>query len=578
MKKFSFKNWIEKIQLVALRFPFTLFFLLGLSFLFILQINKHGIDIKPAKWVFFSLGIVLSLSVSLFTEKVNKLLIKTGYTLLAIILLMAYCWLLPEKLEAVHFYQTISIGIVLVLSVFVVPFFRKNTDTAFWEFSKTTIVQFIIAFIFAQVLFAGLSLAVLSLKELFKIDIQPNVYKDIAVICYVLFAPIYFLTNIRGKADMYNQEFKFDKFIKILGMYIFLPILALYSLILYVYLAQIVIKWQLPNGWVSMLVSVLGLGGFISMLILYPLRLEKENKIVNLLSKYFPILLLPLLALMSVGIFRRLGDYGITINRLYVLILNLWLYGICIYLFLSKANHLKWIIISFSSILFLSSVGPWSVYSITKRTLIKEIGQTLTESKLLQNGKLIVDSASLSKLDSTTSARLSEKIKYARQSYGKQSLSMYFKDSDYKLFSKKGEWFDLESTRVEEMNDSTRYFNISVEKRNQKMDVKPYSTLLILKKPKQDLKSFEDNDYLVIIQKTDIQVYKQKETKAFIVISLKQKIDSLIKNDLNQSAIQTNKFEISADKYKLIVTDVSLYFNKPDKITINNIDATLFLK
>ena len=127
MKKFSLKTWIQKIQSVTIRFPFTLFFLLGLSFLFFLQINKHGIDIKPSRWVFFSLGIALSFAVSLFAETYNKLLAKIGLNLLAIIVLMTYCWLLPDKFEVVNHYQVISIGIALILSVFFIPFFKKRS-------------------------------------------------------------------------------------------------------------------------------------------------------------------------------------------------------------------------------------------------------------------------------------------------------------------------------------------------------------------------------------------------------------------------------------------------------------------
>jgi len=77
----------------------------------------------------------------------------------------------------------------------------------------------------------------------------------------------------------------------------------------------------------------LALGGFLSMMILYPLRLQSENKVVTYFSKYFPVIIFPLLILMTIGIFRRFDDYGLTINRGYVFLLNLWLYGICIYLF-----------------------------------------------------------------------------------------------------------------------------------------------------------------------------------------------------------------------------------------------------
>lgn len=168
---------------------------------------------------------------------------------------------------------------------------------------------------FCQCSFCGLSLAIYSLEVLFKIDISDKVYQNLSVLCYILFAPVYFLSNVPEKAEMFKQDNTFDIFFKILGLYIFLPILALYTLILYVYLVQIIIKWELPNGWVSTLVSILGLGGFLCMFILYPLRLQNDNKFVNILSKYFSVVLMPLLVLMSIGIFRRLSDYGLTINR-----------------------------------------------------------------------------------------------------------------------------------------------------------------------------------------------------------------------------------------------------------------------
>lgn len=579
MKKFSFKTGIEKIQGVALRFPFTLFFLLGLASMFLLQINKHGIDIKPARWVFFSFGIALSLSVTLFSETLKTLVYKIGLNLLAILVLMAYCWLLPEKFEAVNFYQVISIGIVLVLSAFVVPFIKKNNDIPFWEFSKTAILQLFISSIFAQVLFAGLALAVLSLKELFKVDIQPKVYQDIAVICYALFAPIYFLTNIKPEVEQYKQEFKFDKFIKILGMYIFLPILALYTIILYVYLAQIIIKWQLPNGWVSMLVSVLGLGGFISMLILYPLRLDKKkpNKVVNLLSKYFPALLLPLLVLMSVGISRRLGDYGMTVNRLYVLILNVWLYGISIYLFLSKARHLKWIIISFSAVLLLSSVGPWSVYSITRRTMLKEIGQLLNDTKLLKDGKVIDNSEKIIVLNPKISEALSEDIKYVCTNYGIEKLQRFFKDSvKSKTSSDINEKLGISDLPIKDTN-----FNAWIEKKSDSViDINSYLTLVFIPSFNSDKTDILTNDQVEIsLKDLNLKVNPKAMNTSAVIIPLKPKLKEILQSHKTRSSYSAKELTISAKNYKLIITSVmGNYYSQNDSIYISNCDAQLFLK
>ena len=579
MKKISFKSWIEKIRQVALRFPFVLFFLLGLAFMLFLQINKHGIDIKPNKWTFFALGIGLSLAVTLFSEEFKNILVKIGLNLLSVLLLLTYCYFLPDKFLPVHFYQVISVGIVLILSAFVVPFFKKNNDISFWEFSKSSVIQLIVTSVFANVLMAGLSLAILSLNFLFKIDVQHEVYQNLAVVCFALFAPVYFLSNITPENDMHVQEYTFIKFLKILGLYILVPILALYSLILYVYLAQIIVKWELPNGWVSTLVSVLGLGGFLAMLILYPLRLkeEKENKIVTLLSMYFPIVLLPLLILMSVGIFRRLGDYGLTINRLYVMILNVWLYGICIYLFLSKANHLKWIVISFAVVLLVSSVGPWSVYHITKRTMINEIAQLLSESRLLKDGKAIDNTQKIIALEPELAKSLSEDIKYMTTNYGIEKLQAFFNTP-----VKDKSWTDLNILLgISEVPITDTFFNAWTDKENAlKIDLNPYKSLIFMPSfNNEKFKLLSNAETDITFSKMDIQVKQKSAPGNVFIIPLKSKIKEILKTQKIRSSHSIDEMTITNENCKFIITSVTgNYYSHNDSISLTNCDALLFLK
>jgi len=544
--------------------------------LFLIQINRHTIDIKPNNWTFFSLGIGLSLSVSLFSEGF-KTLYRIGLNLLAVIALLLSCYLLPDKFYPVHIFQVISIGIVIILSAFFVPFFKKENDIPFWEFSKSSILELIISGVFSMVLYAGVSLAIFSLKELFKIDIHREVYQDISVICFVLFAPVYFLANITDKTQLFVQEYKFDKFIKILGLYILAPILALYTLILYVYLVQIIVKWQLPNGYVSTLVSILGLGGFLSMLILYPLR-QENNKITVLLSKYFPVLLMPLLILMSVGIFRRLGDYGMTINRLYVLILNIWLYGICIYLIISKSNHLKWIVISFTAVLLISSVGPWSVYHITKRTMIKEIAQLLSESRLLKDGKVIDNQDKSIDLDPKVSEQLSEDLKYISNNYGIEKLQQFFTHS-------------LKNETLSDMNNqlgidnmvilNENYYNAWIDKKNNtNIDIKNYQSMLLLPTFDSDNSGILNNDQLEISM-TNLNILikpKSNKSQAFN-IPLKPKLKMILEAHKKNNSYTTEEMTIDTENCKLIINSVSGdYFPKNDSISISDCDAQLFLK
>lgn len=585
MKKFSFKVWLEKIQLVAQRFPFTLFFLLGLAFLFFLQINKQGMEIQPHTWTFFSLGIVLSLTVSLFSEDYKFILVRVGLNLVAMLLLLGYCYTLPAKFLPVNFYQTIALGIVFVLSTFVVSFLKKSNDISFWEFGKTNILQLVITFIFAQVLMLGLSLAVLSLKELFKIDVQHEVYQNLAVICYAIFAPIYFLTNIPDETEKRKQEYTFEKFLKILGLYILLPILALYTLILYVYLLQIIFKWELPNGWVSTLVSVLGLGGFLCMLILFPLRLEKENKIVNFLSRNFPLLLFPLLVLMSIGIFRRLDDYGLTVNRLYVMLLNFWLYGISIYLFISKANHLKWIIISFATVLLLSSIGPLSVFSITKHSMIRDVKQLLTESQLLKNGKVIDNTNNAIKIDSLTTVRLSGKIHYTIETFGPENIQRFFKDSIQKLSSSdidKKLGLDekyLSGNHGSRNPTDTQYFNASLPFNEASIDIKDYSSYLRIRRENDTEEVYKGKDFVVKYHKNALLISKPTDKQYAISIPLKMQLKKIFNSNKKGTEYSLSELSLTGSGYMLIINNLNgFYTPKSDSITITNLHATIFLK
>lgn len=576
MKKISVKSWIEKIRLVTLRFPFTMFFLLGLAFNLFLQINNKTVDIQPHTWAFFSIGIVLSLAVSLFLEDFKNIIVNVGLNLLAICLLLVYAITLPEKLLPVHFYQLIIIGLVFLLMAFVVSFLKKNKDIPFWEFSKTCLLQLIISFIFAQVLMLGLSLAVFSLHELFKVDIQSEVYQNLAVICYALFAPVYFLANVPDKTEKYKTEYSFPVFMKILGLYILLPILAIYSLILYVYLAQIIVKWELPNGWVSMLVSVLGFGGFLCMLILYPLRLEKENKVVNLLSKYFPLLLLPLLVLMSVGIFRRLGDYGLTINRCYVLILNIWLYGICIYLFLSKSNHLKWIIISFAAVAFLTSVGPWSVFHVTRNSLNNELEQLLTDAHLMKHGKVSIQKNKTLTVDSISQVKLIEKIRYLSNNYGNESLQKFFpssiKDKSVSTILRELNLKDIYS------DNNKAFYSASLDyPKSGKIDISPFGTFMKISVSQGVDLVYNDKDLTIKFDDKNRMLIVNSENKSFL-IPLNEKFEMIKDKNLNNEnrEFTADELTIKTADFKLIICNFNAEADIDNNFKIKTLEAYLF--
>lgn len=576
MKRFSLRTWMVSLQQVALRFPFTLFFVISLASYLFLDINNKDIELQARMWAFFSVGIFLTLASTLFTENIKNKLLGVVLNLLFICLLLVFIFTLPDKFQLVHKFQLVALGLVFALSSFFVSYFRKNNDIPFWEFGKTTIIQLIISYIFSVVLMIGLSLAVLSLKELFKVDIQSRVYENLSVICFVIFAPIYFLTNVPTRENKFKQEYRFDNFLKILGLYILLPILLLYFLILYIYLIQIVVKWELPNGWVSTLVSTLALGGFVCMLILYPLRLTYDKR-VEVFSRYFPLLILPLLVLMSIGIFRRIADYGLSINRCYVLILNVWLYGVSIYLFISKAKHLKWTLVSFAALAFLVSVGPWSVFSVTKRSIVPEMEQQLTTTGLWNKNKMI-NFNDLTNLPQKQREVFFDKFSYLFENYGAESVQYMFVDS----LQKKNIWELRESIGLEEVymrTDKNKHFNFRLPSNYLIGIDSNFKSVATLYLNDNEQKSFKNDDMSLALNKNILQVQLKGKNTTNLRIFLDPKIRQLIKSQKLGQYFSTNELTIEGSNYKLIITKISgVYTLQTDSIKIESMSANLFIK
>jgi len=424
---FSVSTMTEKLALLVKRFPISILFVVGLAVLFFLVINNNFEDISYRLWFFFSVGAFITTVATLFAEDFFDNLKTYGISFFAILLWGTYCFFLPEKTDDMLISKWIEISVISVTAFFsmlFIAFLKKNKDRAFWNFTTQTLFQIALAGVFGAILFGGLSLALLAVNSLFNVWIDEKVYGNLGVICIVIFSPLYFLANIPNKKEKQSEVIFYTKVQKILALYILTPILAVYAVILYAYLFKIIIVCELPNGWVSWLVSALALGGLFVITFLYPVREVSKNKMVDFLSRWFGLLILPLLILMTIGIFRRISDYGITINRCYVLLLNLWFYGIYIYLFFSQSRHVKWILISLTVVALVTSISVWGVANITKKSLTKEVSAVLTEQLSSEEARAI-----FAEMTQVEKDRIKSKLEYLHRNFGKESVQVFFADT-----------------------------------------------------------------------------------------------------------------------------------------------------
>ncbi|MDR0330662.1 MAG: DUF4153 domain-containing protein [Chitinispirillales bacterium] len=428
---FSVSRVTEKLLFSVKRFPVTVLLTVGwAALLFIRKGTFFGI-VHSRVDICLAIGIFISLAAVLWLEDVVDYLRQQVITVAVTLFWGVYCLYLPEAFEfsVAKMIELAVIGIVAFLSIFFVSFLARGKDRAFWNFSVQMVLQLALAQFFGMVIYGGLCLAMFAIESLLGVsDFLENSYRYLSTLCFNLFVTIYFLASIPDKTSKCSEEISLNRYLKIFALYILTPIAAIYALILYVYLFKIVFEWELPKGMVSYMVSTLAVSGLLIIALLYPARLEGRNRFIVFLTRYFGLMILPLLALMTVGIFRRMGDYGITIHRGYLLLVNLWFYGIYIYLVLTKAERIKWIPISFAAIALFVSFGYWSVPNVTKHILVSELNGYLGGQKIPLFSEAVFEEFSKN-IGKEEWEKISSKIEYLNDRYGKESVQPFFSDS-----------------------------------------------------------------------------------------------------------------------------------------------------
>ena len=334
----------------ASRFPVTLVFALALTLYLCHLVNLSGETDDKRLLVclgyFLSVGTLLSLSLHLWAEVIA------------------------------HGAAVLAIG----LSVFFLPFFWEKDDIPAWNFAQTAVGMLALVFIVGGVMSGGLCLLTFSLHQLFAVEVGYRCYLYILIWCSLLLPLLMFLGLLPQGADKHDRLPRPTAFVSGTLHYLFLPLAGLYLLVLYLYAATIVARWELPDGWVSWLVTALMAGCIAIELGLYPLRVRDRKPWDERIARWLPLLILPLLVLMTVGIGRRFLDYGITLNRLYLATLNGWFYFVCLGLIAGRARRISWIPISFSLVFLLTSVLPVNYAGITRQVLRNEVREALAQS------------------------------------------------------------------------------------------------------------------------------------------------------------------------------------------------------
>ena len=417
----------------AVRFPVTVAFAFALTAYLCHLVATEGkaADDKllMTTGYYLSVGTLLSLSLHLWAEEVKRRGMRIGVQVAAHLLLMAdalFLYLHTMGARMIDIGIAHGAGILAIgLSVFFLPFYREKDDIPAWNFAQYALGTLALTVIVGAVMSGGISLLALSLHQLFGVDVSYKCYLYILIICSLLLPLLMFLGLLPEGERKHDRVPQPTAFLHNILHYLFLPLAGLYLLVLYVYAGTIIARWELPDGWVSWLVTalmagVIGIEGG-----LYPSRVKSHKPVDERIARWLPLLTLPLLMLMTVGIGRRFLDYGITLNRLYLATLNAWFYFICIGLAVGKARRISWIPISFSLVFLLTSVLPVNYAGITRSVLRSDVKETLGDKRNLSEAQYEAWLQSLPKEDARA---VEDKLHYLQDWFGKESIQDLVKD------------------------------------------------------------------------------------------------------------------------------------------------------
>ncbi len=430
MKFPSLQTFVNSIRSVLQRFPLEIgFALLGTIaasvFIEISDLNLAAESLCMRLILISNLGLVLSLSFSLFSESHSHSVLKKNlFRVLLIIILVGLFFLIDPLKRETDFFRFILLALAAHLSVSFAPYFGKSHINAFWQFNRIIFLRFLIGGIYSAALFLGLAAAVGSMNFLFNFNFEWDTFALLWVLIAGIFQTVFFLSGVPENLDGIEEDKSYPAGLKIFTQFVLIPLATVYAVILLAYEAKILIEFELPKGLVSNLILGYAVFGILSLLLIYPIRNQDENKWLKTFSRSFYYVLIPLIVLLLWAVLARVIDYGITEERYFLIILAAWLAFINAYFLLSKSQNIMIIPFSLCLLTILSVYGPQGAFSTSKRSQINELKLLFQKHQSLERDKIITLKVKPGKADMT---RMINIVDYLVNMHGLESFSPILK-------------------------------------------------------------------------------------------------------------------------------------------------------
>ena len=315
--------------------------------------------------------------------KQNRWLVRGIYSAITFVISIIFFveYLRTNDYYNIYYFTLIPISIVLFL---LIPILKKKENKE--KYLQSVFSNFVITGIFVAVLWIGIEIILTTVNYLFfnsgdSLFFRLTTYSFWFII--EVFGVSLFLSLLK-KPDDNLENYEFPFIFNVLIKFVIIPLIIIYTGVLYIYMAKVVISMHLPKGLISHL--VLWYTGFSVVVMILITPFTQKDKFFENFKKYFPYFSIPLIFASLFAVFQRTYQYGITENRYYVLISIFWLL-FCMILYIRKMN-ITGIFISLIACLVISVYTPLSAKNVSNFSQSQRLKRMLVKYGALKDGKI----------------------------------------------------------------------------------------------------------------------------------------------------------------------------------------------
>ncbi|MGE0556573.1 MAG: DUF4153 domain-containing protein, partial [Gemmatimonadales bacterium] len=317
-------------------------------------------------------------------------------------------------------FRLLQLSLLAHLAVALVPFGRSRSQVGFWQLNRLLLVRHLLGAFYTGVLWVGLAIALAAIDKLLGVSVPGDTYPELAAILVFGFHPWFVLAGLPDELDPLDRLDEYPAALKVFTQFVLLPLVTVYLSILILYLGRVLITRVWPSGWIGWLVSSVSVVGVLALLLLHPIRERIENRWVNGYGRWFFVALLPPLGMLLVAIAKRVGQYGVTEPRYFLLVLAIWMVGLALFYGVTGSRNIRIIPLSLAAVTALSAGGPWGAYAVSRRSQLARMSALLAANDM---GVAGAPRPANSPIDDGDRRELSAVLAYLRRNHGDDAVA-----------------------------------------------------------------------------------------------------------------------------------------------------------